>query len=377
MSKVTADPPKTFRGLVSELQNKGVETPRTLIYCRRVKDCAQLFRTFQECLPGSLSFHPPDAIPCAKNRLYAMFHQSTEQEIKETVIRSFKKTESTCRVVIATIALVMGMNFPDVRRVVNYGPPNSLEQYVQQCGRARRDQKQSSAILLWHGRQTKTCDDTIISYLQARECRRKFILREFGWTPETPITPQDLCCDDFSKKCDCTETHQLPLQDTLTQLQSAEQPIPFSSLCMSSRRRRLVLNSDRELLHQLLQDVRHRMAAGVGGKDGRCHSYTSEEVTAGLADSMIMSVIRQCDLFTTSDSQALIDGLSSHYLATTIIALLDEVFDDIDAGVDKGILEALDISKYEEEALHIEGMSDNDAEDSTDELIHGLMIGDC
>ena len=68
-----------------------------------------------------------------------MFHQSTEQEIKETVIRSFKKTESTCRVVIATIVLGMGMNFPDVRRVVNYETPNSLEQYVQQCGRAGRD----------------------------------------------------------------------------------------------------------------------------------------------------------------------------------------------------------------------------------------------
>ena len=109
-----------------------------------------------------------------------------------------------------------------------------------------------------------------------------------------------MCCDDCSKKCDCTETHQLPLEETLTQLQSAEQPIPFSSLCMSSSRRRLVLNSDRELLHQLLQDVRHRIAAGVGGKDGRCHSYTSEDVTTGLADSTIMSVIHQCDLFTTS-----------------------------------------------------------------------------
>ena len=36
-------------------------------------------------------------------------------------------------------------------------------------------------------------------------------------------------------------------------------------------------------------------------------------------------------------------------------------------------METLDRSK---EALHIEGMSDNDAEDSTDELSHGL-IGDC
>ena len=36
-------------------------------------------------------------------------------------------------------------------------------------------------------------------------------------------------------------------------------------------------------------------------------------------------------------------------------------------------MEALDRSK---EALHIEGMSANDAEDSTDELSHGL-IGDC
>ncbi|MGG5358745.1 MULTISPECIES: RecQ family ATP-dependent DNA helicase [unclassified Enterococcus] len=53
------------------------------------------------------------------------------------------------QVLVATNAFGMGINKPDIRLVVHYDLPDSLENYVQEIGRAGRDQQPSSAILLY------------------------------------------------------------------------------------------------------------------------------------------------------------------------------------------------------------------------------------
>ena len=43
------------------------------------------------------------------------------------------------RIVVATVAFSMGLDSPNVRRILHWGPPEDLEQYVQETGCGGRD----------------------------------------------------------------------------------------------------------------------------------------------------------------------------------------------------------------------------------------------
>ena len=70
--------------------------------------------------------------------------------MKETILKELCSSRSKCRVVFATMALGMGVNIPSVREVIHIGPPRSVREYFQEPGHARRDNKQSHAILYYN-----------------------------------------------------------------------------------------------------------------------------------------------------------------------------------------------------------------------------------
>lgn len=82
------------------------------------------------------------------------FHAGLEPNEKKDIQDAFKS--GSLRVIVATNAFGMGVDKPDIRLVVHAEIPGSLENYLQEAGRAGRDRDQARCVLLYDPNDIET-----------------------------------------------------------------------------------------------------------------------------------------------------------------------------------------------------------------------------
>ena len=96
-----------------------------------------------------------------KNEISADFyHAGLPNELREKKQKAW--SEAKTRVIVATNAFGMGIDKSDVRFVIHWDIPDSLETYFQESGRAGRDGKRATAVLLYSPADKKRVTDSII-----------------------------------------------------------------------------------------------------------------------------------------------------------------------------------------------------------------------
>lgn len=111
-----------------------------IVFCRTHRQCEETADALSELASKS----SPDSILNNCIDKIGFYHAGLDADLRNDVYEQFKRKEGVdpLYILCATKAFGMGMDIPNVHYVVHYSPPSVLEDYLQEVGRAGRDEKQ-------------------------------------------------------------------------------------------------------------------------------------------------------------------------------------------------------------------------------------------
>ena len=202
-----------FQLIIRDLKENGISAERRIVFC-------EVYEYFEREL-GKQMFHQD-----TKERLIDIYVKVRSESCKKAILKSFTDRAGCLRIIIASVAFGMDANCPDVRKVIHFRAPASLSSYVQESGRAGRDNLASQAILFYSAKEfgvrkakiTKASTnqnelkelEAMKEYCENTElCRRFCILKHFDGIAkakdECSVLTKHECCDICLTLCKCEE----------------------------------------------------------------------------------------------------------------------------------------------------------------------------
>ena len=137
--KSSIQPEDALFFLTQLLKEKKEKCDRFLVFCTSIKTCSDLYTMF------SIDVSDSDCI-----KYVQMYHSKTPDDVKDLIKEDMSKDDGTIRILIATSAAGMWVNYHNLHNVIHFGAPRDMDSYVQQYGRAGRDGINSMALLLYY-----------------------------------------------------------------------------------------------------------------------------------------------------------------------------------------------------------------------------------
>ena len=152
---------------------------RTIVFCRSYDTLLQMYEytVLKLNKRGALFVGTPQAGKQSLFRTCDKYDACTSLEVRQNILSSFTLVDGNVRLVFATIAFAMGLDAPDVRRIIHWSPPNDIEMYIQESGRGGRDGKPSIAVLyVNNGKLRHTLEEMKAYCKNTTVCRRVLLM---------------------------------------------------------------------------------------------------------------------------------------------------------------------------------------------------------
>ena len=334
--------------IVKMIQENGLECPKTLLFCNTTKDIAEVANYLLFKL-GKDAYYPHDSKKMT-DCVIGIYHSMTWQQYKERVVSSMKGSGKK-RVIIATSALSMGVNFPDVRYVVHWGPARNLLDHHQQAGRAGRDGNRSDIVVIYHGQQLSHCEEDVKSFVRSDDCLRVASYRPFDGNVK-PLDPHHFCCSNCIKICACGDNGcSLPPPLFLLKSVSPENETP--------ERSRMLTLKDKDELRETLIELKEQF-------DGPSTLFAC----TGFSEELIEDIVEQSQFIFTLQDLTKSSPVFSLRHAIAVLEVFAEMFQDILGLEDLVTLLGQEFLLEESQPSHFAGIFDDlsDSDSLIDEL---------
>ncbi|CAB4014650.1 ATP-dependent DNA helicase -like [Paramuricea clavata] len=159
--------------LIKLIKDNGACCPKTLILCNTLNDVAAAFNHLMLQLGANANNPPESREPeCTGNK----------------------------RVVVASSALGMGVNFPDIKYVINWGHARNLLDQLQEGRRAGRNGSSAHIVIIYHGQQVTHCDKDVKEFVNTTGCYRLAAYVPFDPSIQPGAVKHD-CCNYCCQSC--------------------------------------------------------------------------------------------------------------------------------------------------------------------------------